>query len=111
MNEAKETRLLLAFVGAMVVIFSLILYIIYRKPVIETNPDITKQLRDSITLLTNQINQEKTYTQRSKEITDSLLSLPPKVKVVYHDQKVFNKSATTKQLDSIARANAGLPPR
>lgn len=109
--ETNQNKLVMAFIGAMLVIFGLLLWIIFKKPLVEYKPDTTKQLRDSIELLTNQINLEKTYTLRSKEITDSLLSLPPKIKIIYEDQKKFVKSASVKQLDSIARANAGLPPR
>lgn len=42
---------------------------------------------------------------------DSLNSLPAKIKIKYRDQKASVPSATVNQLDSIIRANAGLPQR
>jgi hypothetical protein len=42
---------------------------------------------------------------------DSLNSLPAKIKIKYRDQKASVPSATVTQLDSIIRANAGLPQR
>lgn len=111
MQETKDSKLLIAFVGAMVIIFGLILWIIFRKPEPGPTIDNTKQIRDSITLLTNQIDTEKAYTMKSKRIADSLLSLPPKLTIIYREQKRFTTVATISQLDSIIRANSGLPRR
>jgi len=112
MQETKDSKLLIAFVGAMVIIFGLILWIIFRKPqVIIESSNKTKELRDSITKLSDQINDDKVYTIRSKEITDSLLSLPPKLTIIYREQKKIVTTASLTQLDSILRANSGLPHR
>jgi len=79
--------------------------------VIIQGPDRTKQLRDSIALLTDQIEDEKAYTEKYKNMADSVMSLPPKVKVFYYEKKQFVTRATINQLDSIVRAGSGLPVR
>ena len=99
-----------AFLGSMGLVFILILILIFRKPeVIIQGPDNTKELRDSITLLTGQIEKEKAYTDRYKTMADSLMNLPPKVKVFYYEKKQFVTRATIVQLDSIIRTASGLP--
>lgn len=110
-QSTKENKLVMAFIIAMMVIFGLLLFIIFRKPEPVPVIDNSKRFRDSITLLTGQIEDEKGYTARSKKITDSLLSLPPKLTIIYREQKKFTTLATIDQLDSIIRANSGLPAR
>jgi len=108
----KPSTISILFITCLLIILGLILFIIFRKPTIIVAPDNKIELiRDSITLLTVRIENEKIKSLRYKEIVDSLEGIPPKIKFIYNDQKKFVKSATVKQLDSIVRANAGLPPR
>lgn len=107
--QSKEPKLLIAFFAAIGVIFILLLWVIFTKP--EPAPvDNTrsKWLRDSITLLTVQIEDEKKYSARYKIESDSLLTLPPLIKIIYREQKKFTSTATINQLDSIIRSNSGL---
>jgi hypothetical protein len=95
-----------------VIILILICYIILRKPeIIIQDLGREQRLKDSIQLLTKQIDSEKAYTLRSKQIAESLLALPPVITIIYREQKKFTSVATINQLDSIIRANSGLQPR
>lgn len=94
------------------VIIALVVFIIVRKPtVIIQSEDKSKVIRDSITVLTKELEAERLNTARLKKIGDSLLTIPPKIKIVYEKQKDFTSTANSNQLDSIIRANAGLPTR
>ena len=73
--------------------------------------DNSKRLRDSITLLTGQIEQQKGITDHYLYIADSLKALPPLITIIYREQKKFTSVATINQLDSIIRTNSGLNPR
>lgn len=110
-QDPKTHKLVIAFVGAMFVIFVLLLWIIFRKPEPVPVQDNSKKLRDSITLLTGQIKKEKGNTDHYLHLVDSLKSLQPKLTIIYREQKKFTTTATIDQLDSIIRANSGLKPR
>jgi len=111
-NHKESTKTLMAFIIAMGVIFLLILHIIFRKPdVIVQAPDRSKILRDSIKMLSDQIDSSKAVTAQYIKIADSLSSLPPKIKYIYNEQKKLIPNASILQLDSITRANTGLSPR
>lgn len=107
----KDNKLLTAFIIAMGVIFILLLWIIFRKPEPAPVTDNSKQLRDSVTLLTGQINQQKDITDHYLHQVDSLKNLPPLITIIYREQKKFTSTATIDQLDSIIRSNSGLKPR
>jgi hypothetical protein len=110
-DNQKESKLLMAFLIAMGVIFVLILWIIFRKPEPVPVIDNSKRLRDSVTLLTGQIEQQKDITDHYLHQVDSYKSLPPIITIIYREQKKFTSTATINQLDSIIRANSGLKPR
>lgn len=110
-DNHKDSKLVIAFFGAMVIIFGLLLWIILRKPEPVPVPDNSKRLRDSITLLTGQIEQQKGITDHYLHQVDSLKALPPVITIIYREQKKFTSTATINQLDSIIRANSGLKPR
>jgi hypothetical protein len=110
-QSTKENKLVMAFIIAMVVIFGLLLFIIFRKPEPVPVIDNSKRLRDSITLLTGQIEDEKKITKHYLHIADSLKSLTPTITIIYREQKKFASTASIDQLDSIIRANSGLKPR
>ncbi len=81
--------------------------IILRKPVVITEPkDNSLQLKvDSLNhILDIQSKQVDFYI----DIVDSLKTLPPKIKHIYHDQKAIIPNATLNQLDSIVLSNSGL---
>lgn len=107
----KDSKLLVAFFIAMGVIFVLILWIVFQKYPIKDPPAVSTQTRDSITLLTNQIGEEKKITDHYLHMVDSLKNLPPKLTIIYREQKKFTTLATIDQLDSIIRTNSGLKPR
>ena len=108
----KEPKLLIAFlIAIMGVIFLLLLWIILRKPEPAPVVDRSKELRDSITLLTGQIEEQKGVTDHYLHVVDSLKTLPPIITIIYREQKKFTSVATINQLDSIIRANSGLSPR
>ena len=107
----KEPKLLIAFLIAMGVIFLLLLWIILRKPEPAPVVDRSKELRDSIALLTGQIEEQKGVTDHYLHVVDSLKTLPPIITIIYREQKKFTSVATINQLDSIIRANSGLGPR
>lgn len=107
----KEPKLLIAFLIAMGVIFVLILWIIFKKPQPVPRPDNSQRIRDSITLLTGQIEDEKKKTDLYLHVADSLSHLPPIITIIYREQKKFTSTATINQLDSIIRSNSGLSPR
>lgn len=109
--KPKESKLLIAFFLAMGVIFVLLLWIIFRKPEPAPTTNNSKQLRDSISLLTGQIEEQKGITDHYLHMVDSLKSLPPKLTIIYREQKRFTTLATIDQLDSIIRTNSGLKPR
>lgn len=109
-DNQKESKLRIAFIIAMGVIFLLLLLIILRKPEPVPTPDNSKRLRDTITLLTGQIEDQKEITDHYLHIVDSLKSLPSIIKIIYREQKKFTSTATINQLDSIIRANSGLSP-
>lgn len=109
---SKDTKLFTAFLISMGIILLLLLWIIFRKPtVVVQGTDREKILKDSIQLLTKQIDNEKAYTARSKYIADSLMKLPPVITIIYREQKKFTSVATINQLDSIIRVSSGLKPR
>jgi len=110
-ENSKDTKLLLAFFIAMGVILILLLWIIFHKPEPIPVVDNSQRIRDSITLLTTQIDEQKKITNRYLHEVDSLKSLPPIITVIYREQKKFTSTATINQLDSIIRANSGLGPR
>ena len=110
-SSLKEPKLLIAFFIAMGVIFVLLLWIIFRKPETITIPNNSKHDRDTITLLTGQIEEQKGITDHYLHVVDSLQKLPPKLTIIYREQKKFTTVATIDQLDSIIRANSGLKPR
>ena len=110
-DSPKDNKLLIAFCIAMGVIFLLLLWIIFRKPEPAPVVDNSKQTRDSITMLTNQIKEQKSITDHYLGVVDSLKSLPPVITIIYREQKKFTSTATINQLDSIIRANSGLKPR
>jgi hypothetical protein len=110
-DNQKESKLLMAFFIAMGVIFILILWIIFRKPEPVPVTDNSKRLRDSITLMTGQIEEQKDIIDHYLHQVDSLKSLPPIITIIYREQKKFTSTATINQLDSIIRANSGLKPR
>ena len=107
----KESKLLIAFFIAMGIIFVLLLWIIFRKPGPTPVTNNAKQTRDSITLLTGQIEEQKGITDHYLHIADSLKNLPPIITIIYREQKKFTSTATINQLDSIIRSNSGLKPR
>jgi hypothetical protein len=110
--DSKDSKLLVAFFIAAFIIFLLILYIILRKPEVVTHdPGREKVLRDSIETLTEQIKDERSYTNKYKNLADSYASLPPLITVIYREQKKFTSVATVNQLDSIIRVSSGLKPR
>ena len=110
-ENSKDTKLLLAFFIARGVILILLLWIIFHKPEPIPVVDNSQRIRDSITLLTTQIDEQKKITNRYLHEVDSLKSLPPIITVIYREQKKFTSTATINQLDSIIRANSGLGPR
>lgn len=111
-QATRQNKLTIPFLVSAGIILILLLIIIFRKPqVIVQGPDHTKQLRDSITLLTDQIEDEKAYTEKYKNLADSVMSLPPKVKIFYYEKRQFVTRATINQLDSLVRASSGLPVR
>lgn len=110
--DSKDNKLFIAFLVACAIIFVLLLWIIFRKPtVVEGDSGREKVLKDSVALLTKQIDDEKAYTARSQHITDSLMKLPPVITIIYREQKKFTSVATINQLDSIIRVSSGLKPR
>ena len=112
MNQPdKDHKLLFAFLIAMAVIFGLLVWIVFKVPNPTVVIDNSKQTRDSITLLTTQINEQKGITDHYLHVVDSLKSLPPKLTIIYREQKKFTTLATIDQLDSIIRTNSGLKPR
>ena len=109
-DQSHSNKLFVAFLIAMFVILCLILYIIFGKPSPDLGTD-SKQTRDSITLLTNQIEDQKKITDHYLGVVDSLKRLPPILTIIYREQKKFTSLATIDQLDSIIRTNSGLKPR
>lgn len=110
-GKTNESKLLIAFLSAMGVIFILILFLAFRKPGPGPTSNNTQQIRDSITMLTTQIEEEKKITDHYLHVVDSLKSLPPIIIYKYREQKKFTSTATINQLDSLIRANSGLKPR
>lgn len=109
---SKDNKLLVSFFVACFFILLLLLYIILKKPGNDTPESQREQrLRDSIEILTKQIDDERTYTDKYKHLADSYASLPPVITIIYREQKKFTATATINQLDSIIRANSGLKPR
>lgn len=96
-----------AFLMAMLLILVLGLAMIFRSklplPVVNSKPT-----RDSIVLLTSQIEEQKRITDHYLRKVDSLNALPPKIKIIYREQKKFTSTATINQLDSIIRLHAGI---
>ena len=109
---SKYNTLFIAFIISCGIIFVLLLWIILRKPtVVVEQSNREKVLKDSVQLLTKQIDNEKAYTAASQKRVDSLMKLPPVITIIYREQKKFTSVATVNQLDSIIRANSGLEPR
>ena len=107
----KDHKLLYAFLGAMLIIFLLILWIIFRKPEPVVITDNSKQTRDSIKMLTGQIEEQKKITDHYLAVADSLKTLPPRIKIIYREKKQFTSTATINQLDSLIRVLSGLKAR
>jgi hypothetical protein len=107
----KDNKPFMALIGALVVIFGLILFIIFRGPKVVYKDTENKQTRDSIKMLTKNIEEQKLITDHYLAVADSLKALPARVKIIYREQKRFTSTATINQLDSTIRANTGLSQR
>jgi hypothetical protein len=110
-QKPQDNKLLMPFLCAMGVILILLLWIIFRKPEPDPSTINSKQTRDSITLLTTQIDEQKSITDYYLEVVDSMKALPPRIKIIYREQKNFTLIASLNQLDSIVLTSAGLKTR
>jgi len=108
----QDRKLIWAFIISLGLVFFLTVVLIFRKPpVVQLPPDRTGILRDSISLLTTRIEKEKSYANLYMRLADSLMTLPPKINIIYYEKKQFISRATINQLDSIIRTSAGIPVR
>lgn len=105
----KIKEYLLFFVTLLVLAMLLVMYMKQPQPK-PIQSDIQKY-KDSIVKLDSQISFQMRRISTYEKTIDSLNSLPAKIKIKYRDQKASVPSATVTQLDSIIRANAGLPQR
>jgi len=106
-QKRPNNILLIAFLAAVGVALLFGLILIFKpKP----GPPVanSKQTRDSILLLTTQIEEQKKITDHYLVVVDSLKALPPRIKIIYREQKKFTSTATINQLDSIIRSHAGI---
>lgn len=107
-QKQPNNTLLIAFLSAMGVILIMWVVSILRN-VDPLPPSVnTKPTRDSILLLTSQIEEQKKITDHYLGVVDSLKAQPPKIKIIYREQKKFTSTATINQLDSIIRVHAGI---
>jgi hypothetical protein len=107
-KQPDSHKALIAFMIAVGVIFALLLYIIFNKPEPEPVNDNSKRTRDSVLLLTSQIEEQKKITDHYLGVVDSMKALPPRIKIIYRDQKNSTFTASAHQSDSAIRVNSGL---
>jgi hypothetical protein len=107
----KDNKLFIPFLVAMGVILLLLLWLIFKKHEPEPVSNNSKAARDSVIMLTGQIEEQKNITDHYLHQVDSLKSLPPIITIIYREQRKFTSTATINQLDSIIRSNSGLQPR
>lgn len=102
---------ILFFLTILVITMLLLVYIKQPSYVQDTLHSDIQKYKDSIAKLDSQISFHVKKISTYEKTIDSLNSLPAKIKIKYRDQKASVPSATVNQLDSIIRANAGLPQR
>lgn len=93
------------------IILALLLITYMKQPAPKFSDVSIQNYKDSIARLDSQISFQMKKIATYEKTIDSLNSLPAKIKIKYRDQKASVPSATVIQLDSIIRANAGLPQR
>lgn len=96
---------------ATLLILVLGLFVFMKTPQVKPIKSDIQKYKDSIAKLDSQIAFQTRRISTYEKTIDSLNSLPAKIKIKYRDQKASVPSATVTQLDSIIRANAGLPQR
>lgn len=102
-----EKKYLISFSILIALILVLVTVIIFRKPtVIQTIHDNHNEL--IIDSLNKVVKEASDSVNKYTLIIDSLNTLPPKIKHIYHEQKSIIPSANLNTLDSIVRNNCGL---
>jgi quinol-cytochrome oxidoreductase complex cytochrome b subunit len=89
-----------------IIIISLLFIVFYRKPTaVYYEPFDPKPYEDSIKALKDAQNKLDWELIKAYNSLDSIKEIPAKIIYVYEKQKAFIPNATTRQLDSIIRAN------
>jgi predicted choloylglycine hydrolase len=105
-----NTKDFLLFIFSLLLLVAL-LFVYMKQPATKPVKSDIEKYKDSIAKLDSQISFQMKKIAVYEKAIDSLNSLPAKIKIKYRDQKASVPSATVTQLDSIIRANAGLPQR
>lgn len=109
-QKRPNNILLIAFLGAMGLVLVLSLILIF-KPKPAPPVDNSQRTKDSVILLTSQIEEQKKITDHYLGQVDSLKALPPRIKIIYRDEKNSTFTASAHQSDSAIRVNSGLKVR